>query len=335
MLSGLALASEDLAAAVVGAAKFYHAGLSLIAFDPSVAYISFVSAIECLAGFHYKSRNFDFDTVTKFDKIKPILNRMEKAEDTQADVAHLKQELIASEYFLRQKFVLFLEEHVTKEFWEIPDELYKYAANFPDITRQTFEKCLKRIYDTRSSFLHGGSPFPEYVEIGLRQRVPSEMLVRFLDLKKNKKFIPPLAWFERLCHIAIIQFLRRFLAPEMERAAQLRLVETERFLKAISELPSNVRESLRKLVNWTLPFLRAAVINPHAPNREWADSEATIAILRDMGLVGGEGDGLAGYSWLRDREIGEIVGEFMFGFAENPFRENELLLPKDWGQAPR
>jgi hypothetical protein len=112
------------------------------------------------------------------------------------------------------------------------------------------------------------------------------MLVRFLELKKAKKFIPPLAWFERLCHIAMVQFMRRSLAPEVERALHSRLKEKERLLKAISKLQSNVQESLRKLVYWTLPFLGAAVINPHAPNREWADSEATIATLREMGLVG-------------------------------------------------
>jgi len=35
---------------------------------------------------------------------------------------------------------------------------------------------------------------------------------------------------------------------------------------------------------------------------------------------------------LLNREVGEIVGEFIFGPRENPFRGNELLLPKDWDQ---
>jgi hypothetical protein len=49
-------------------------------------------------------------------------------------------------------------------------------------------------------------------------------------------------------------------------------------------------------------------------------------------LIGGEGEGLEGSSWLLNREVGETVGEFTFGPTDNPFRGNELLLPKNWNQ---
>ena len=83
---------------------------------------------------------------------------------------------------------------------------------------------------------------------------------------------------------------------------------------------------------WTARFLGAAVINPHAPNIEWADSPETVVILKETDIIAGEGDGSTGSSWLKDREIGETVGEFVFGVAKNPFRGNELLLPKNWDQ---
>ena len=54
VLTGLAKAQDELIQALIGAIKFYHVGLSQEGFDPSVAYVSFVSAIECLASYHYK-----------------------------------------------------------------------------------------------------------------------------------------------------------------------------------------------------------------------------------------------------------------------------------------
>ncbi len=332
VLSGLAQASGDLVQAIVGAAKFYHAGLSLIGFDPSVAYVSLVSAIECLSGYHYKDRKFDFDAVPKFEKVRGILERFSEAGEAQDNVVQLKEELIRSEHFLRQKIVLFLTEHVTKEFWEAPDELYQYSTVFPEITRDNFDLCLREIYDARSIYLHGGLPYPDYVDFGLRQKSPAHVFTQLMELKGKQRFIPPLAWFERLSHVAIVQFMRRSLAPDITKAESSRLAEKEHLLMVISGLPGNVQDSLRKLVYWTARFLGVAVINPHAPNSEWADSPETVAILKTAKIIGGEGDGLQGSSWLKDREIGEIAGEFVFGAARNPFRGNELLLPKNWEQ---
>ena len=331
VLSGLARASADLAQAIIGAAKFYHAGLSLIGFDPSVAYVSFVSAIECLSGHQYKNREFDFDTVPKFEKASSILARINELGEADTDVAELKQELIRSEHFLRQKFVLFLAEYVPNEFWDVPDELYRYSTLFPAITQDNFERCLRDIYDARSTYLHGGLPYPDYVDLGLRQRSPA-LLSELLKLKEKHRFIPPLAWFERLSHFTIVQYMRRSLTPDVVQTESFRLAEKDRLVKVISELPGNVQDSPKRLVNWTARFLGVAVINPHAPNREWADSSETVAILMGTGVIAGEGNGLEGSSWLKDREIGEIAGEFVFGVAKNPFRGNELLLPKTWEQ---
>jgi hypothetical protein len=330
VLSGLARASPDLAQAIVGAAKFYHAGLSLIGFDLSVAYVSFVSAIECLAGYHYRNRKFDFDKVPKFEKTKEILGRIDTCEGVRSHVDQLKQELLRSEQFLRHKFVLFLTEFATKDFWEAPDELYQYSSSFPAITEENFERCLRDIYDARSTYLHGGIPYPSYVELGLREKMPSYGFGELMELQGKQRFIPPLAWFERLSHTTIIEYMHRFLAPEIAQAQSSRLAEKDRLLKTISKLPGNVQESLRRLVYWTARFLGAAVINPYAPNSQWADSSETVAILKKTGIIGGEGDDLQGSSWLKDREIGEIAGEFVFGAEKNPFSGNELLLPRGW-----
>jgi hypothetical protein len=259
---------------------------------------------------------------------------MSDLEEARDDIAELKEELIRSEQFLRQKFALFLEDHVTAEFWEVPDELYEHGTVFPPITPDNFKTCLLEAYDARSAYLHGGSPLPDYVDFGLRRYSPAGVFAQLLELKGRQKFIPQLSWFERLCHVALLQFMRRSLAPNPAHADSVRLAEKGQLLKVMANLPGNVQDSLRKLVYWTARFLPFAVMNPYAPNSEWADCPETIAILKKAQIVAGEGDGLYGSSWLRDREIGEIAGEFVFGAAKNPFRGNELLLPKDWGSCP-
>lgn len=329
VITGLAQASTDLAQAIIGAAKFYHAGLSLIGFDPSVVYMSFVSAIECLSGYQYKKREFDFDTVPKFERATTILARINELAGTDTAVAELKQELIRSEHFLRQKFVLFLAEYVPNDFWDVPDELHRHGNVFPPITRDNFERCLREIYDARSTYLHGGLPYPEYVDFGLRQKSPV-LLSQLMELKGKLKFIPPLAWFERLTHLTIVEYMRRSLAPDIVQTESFRIARKDRLLEVLSELPANVQDSLRRLVHWTARFLGFAMINPHAPNSEWADTQETVAALKEIGVVEGDGDGLEGSSWLKNRDIGEIAGEFVFGVAKNPFRGNELLLPNNW-----
>ena len=81
------------------------------------------------------------------------------------------------------------------------------------------------------------------------------------------------------------------------------------------------------MAQWTAQLLGAAIINPHTPNKDWADSAKTVKTLLETGLIGGDGRGLKGSSWLKSRAIGEAVGEFVFGIAANPFRDNELLCP--------
>jgi hypothetical protein len=329
VISGLAYASSDVVQAILGAAKFYHSGLSLIGFDPSVAYVAFVSAIECLAGCHYRERKFDFDTVPKFEGAREVLARIASLEGTQDDVMQLKEELIRSEHFLRQKFVLFLTEHVTEEFWEVPDELYPYSSSFPAINKENFQRCLRDAYDARSSYVHGGRPYPEYIDFGLREKSPVNAVTQLMQLNDKQRFIPPLSWFERLSHITILRYMQNSLAPQVAQAEAAKLAEKERVLKLLSSLPNSVQDSLRRLVLWTARFLGYCLINPLAPNKEWADSSETVEILKQHGIIQGQGDDLDGSSWLKDREIGEIAGAFVYGDAKNPFRNNELLLPKD------
>jgi len=98
-------------------------------------------------------------------------------------------------------------------------------------------------------------------------------------------------------------------------------------LGVIGTLDPASKDSLRRLADWTARFLNFALINPMAPNSEWADGPASVQSLKDHGIIGTSGDATSGTSWLKNRDVGETVGEFFYGAMTNPFRDNEILLP--------
>lgn len=330
ILKGLARAPQPLLDSALAATKFYHAALSLVGFDPSGAYVSLVSAIECLAGHQYKELVFDFKSVDKFQNIQPLLEKIASFPNGKTLAEEIKEELVRSEHFLFQKFALLIANHLPDEFWKTPDELYPHSSVLPPIEQQYLRSCLRRIYDARSAYVHAGTPFPRYVEYGLRARCPADVAAAVGDIKTTGRYLPLFSWFERVTHLVLVEFLRRSLAPELVAARTVRLSEKERLLAVIAALPKKARECLARLTRWTARFVGYSLINPYAPNKEWADEAESIRALLEAGLIGTEGEGMQGASWLKDRDVGEVVGEFFFGIEKNPFRGNELLLPKNW-----
>jgi hypothetical protein len=324
----MANAPSETAEATLGAAKFYYAALSQVAFDPSGAYVALVSALECLAGHHYSGKQCQFAQVEKFKKLDSMLLQMAGSETADELCTKIREELLRNEYFIWQKFLLFITEHLPGDFWETQDELYPHNSAFPNIAREQLKWCLRQVYKARSEYVHGGKRFPLYVDFGTRQHYHTDITIELMRLHGQRRYLPPFSWFERLTHFVIIEFMLRSFAPDLIRARESDVVEKERLLAAIAALPLNVRDSLQKLTYWIACFVGWSIINPHAPNKEWADSAATVADLVNAGLVKSDATGLDGSSWLRNREVGEIVGEFFFGVRDNPFRGNELLLPK-------
>ncbi|MGC1322910.1 MAG: hypothetical protein WA849_12065 [Candidatus Udaeobacter sp.] len=327
IVRGLANATEPTVNAALSACEFYHVGLSLVAFDPSLAYFSLVSSIECLASHHYETRKFGFYSLPKFERAKSTIDQIAKFEKTEPLITKLKEDLVSSEYFLRQKFVLFLTDFALPSFWNHVDELYRETSGLIPIAKEHFEWCLKKIYDARSSFVHSGKPLPRYIAFGLRSREAPQIVGQLMSLQGKQRYLPLLTWFERLCHVTIIEFMRRQVAPELAVSDRSKRENREHLLKEMAALPPAAKNSLTALVKWTAQFLGYAVVNPYARNREWADSPESIELLRKAGIIGSEGEGMEGSSWLKNREVGEVVGEFVFGERENPFRANEILLP--------
>ena len=332
ILRGIAQTPQATFDAVIAAMKFYRAALSLVGFDPSGAYVSLASAIECLAGYHYKEKVFPFDTIQKFDPVRPVLESLAEFPDATQLVDRAKEQLVASEHFLFQKFKLLIADCLPEEFWKTSDDLYPHESAFPAIESGSLAGALRNVYDARSGYLHAGTPYPRHIEFGLQGTQPVDVLEATLGIHGAGRYLPPFSWFERLTHLVLIEYARRSFAPELVTARKVETTEKERLMGVLRALPERVQKDLRRLVLWTAPFLGPSVINPLAPNREWTDRAETLAILVEAGVIGSEGEELQGSSWLKNRDVGEVVGEFFFGAAENPFRGNELLLPKGWDE---
>jgi hypothetical protein len=213
----------------------------------------------------------------------------------------------------------------------LPDAEGYGSVVIPAMKQDNLAWCLRQIYGARSKYVHAGKPFPVHIELGLGSKVRAEAMMAGMDLLTKERYFPLFAWFERIVHLTICEYLRRSFAPEFVQARVGDLVEKQRLVEDVGGLAPTARESLRKLTLWTAQFLGFAVINPLASNKNWADSPETIDTLRQAGLIGRDGEGLDGHAWLKNREVGEAVGEFFFGAEKNPFRGNDLLLPKNWG----
>lgn len=332
VLKGLAEAPGKRVDAVLAAMNFYRAALSQVGLDPSGAYVSLVCAMESLAGFQYDGLKFDFDIVEKFRNVRPILEEFAKLPTGKELVYKLREQLIASERFLFQKFKLLITEFLPDSFWNTPDDLYPSNSVFPLIKREDLGWCLRRVYNARSEYVHAGIPFPRHIEFGLLETHSMDVVEAMMGIRGAgaSRYFPPLSWFERMVHLVLIHYLRQSFAPELVAAEKAADAQKERLLGVIASLPESAKEDLRRLVQWTAGFLGLAVMNPLAPTREWAHDPGTVSTLLGAGLIGSEGEGAQAVSWLKNRETGETVGEFFFGADRNPFRRNEVLLPRNW-----
>lgn len=333
ILKGIAKSEGDDVNAALAACKFYQAALSFIEFDRSIAYVSFVSAIECLAGRYYQNEKLTFDQVRDFDAFNPIIQELSGIPAASHLPDKLKARLLEKVYRLRQRFVTFIEIHLSDEFWTTPDTDYDESSRkvLPQIAKADLSKRLKAIYDARSEYVHTGAPFPQYVELGSRNKVPVGIVVDLINLPKQERPVPPIVWFERVVHLVILEFMTRTFAVELVKKIQEHRDRQAALLEVINKLPDPAKESLARLTRWTARWVGFAVIGPYAPNKEWADSPKSVEALRAAGLIEVKGSDAEGSSTLKNRRVGEAAGELVFGSADNPLRDSELLLPETFG----
>lgn len=333
ILRGLSQADADAADAIMNALKLHHAAVTMIYFDPSIAYVMLVSAIECLAGYLYSDLTVAFEEVDKFQRLGEFLDSVDLSDSQVEALSEIKAKLARAEYHLGRKFRRFIVEFLPDDFWTIADDLYDYSA-FPTILKGDLESFLKKVWGARSKNLHTGMPFPPYVDFGARKFVHPEAMPAMMQLVRtdagDEVFVPPFSWFERLVHSCLIEYLKRQHAPELTRQDAEAKAEREQIAQLVEQLDVDQREALERLVRWTAQFIGTNLIGPWAPNRDWVDSPTIVESLKDLGLIKCNNTSLDGQSQIADREIGEALGQVFFGPERNPFRGAEVLMPRDF-----
>ena len=309
ILCGLSNADKKDSNAILAASRLYHAALSLSAYDVSTAYFSLVSAIECLSGHYFEHKSFNFDDVEKFDPARVVIEQISPLIGNDHLIDNLKREILHAEHFVWQKFRDFIEEFLPEEMWR-PDELHPRGYLMPPIEKTTLRRFLREAYGARSAFAHTGKPFPAHVEGGISDRVRPRAVMQAMALTSPKSFVPVFVWFERLTHLVLREYLFRVIAPELAKDRAKLAKEKVALLEVIKNLPEGARQSLERLTRWTIKFVGAAVIGPIAPNCEWALDEVSIRVLLSAGLIDADSQSMGGNSWIKNREVGEVVGEF-------------------------
>jgi hypothetical protein len=103
--------------------RLYYSAIGSAHFDPSGAYSSLVAALETLAAHHYKDKSFSFSELTKYDPIRPTLDKLRSLSGTSQLVEELEQTLAKNESAVSRKLRMFVAEFLPDEFWTSPDEL--------------------------------------------------------------------------------------------------------------------------------------------------------------------------------------------------------------------
>jgi len=312
--------------AASAAMKLYYSAMCSAHFNPSGAYGSLVVALETLAAHHYAGKRFSFSELRKFDSIRPILDELRNLPNARELVDELERKLANLESSVGRKFRMFVSEFLPEEFWSSPDELRQSASLPEQIRRDELDRRLVAVYRARSGGTHAGSSFPAHTEFGTSDWVPLRVMTALLD-RGDDRTVPSFGWFERMTQKVIMEYLRHSFAPSLVALRSGKSEERARLLGVIEALEPMTKDSLKKLTAWTARFITFAVINPMAPNSEWADGPASVRSLKDLGLIGTSSDLTSGKSWLRNRDVGEAIGEFFYGAIASPFRENEILLP--------
>jgi hypothetical protein len=134
IIRGLATAPEGDTRSVLFAAQRYHSALSISGFDPSTAYLLLVSAVETLAGHHYKDvqdQVFSFENVKKWERARDLLAGLRVSARNKEIIEQVKAELVKQEHVVK-KFLKFVSDFIPSTFW-YADPLHPTGYGLPPI----------------------------------------------------------------------------------------------------------------------------------------------------------------------------------------------------------
>jgi len=204
MLEGLRKTEEDKSLRRLEpfmlAARFYHLGFSLIGKDETLAYISFVSAVESLL------HDYNINSITLEDWNEQAA-RLIKESTPDDKYQEIQKVILANLPRIKQRFIACIKEHLTERFWSDPTRPKGNSNRFNDVSE--IEKYLGRIYDARSGTLHAGKPFPPSVENLNIERPMGTGIIIGNKVWEEKELIPPVRAFERIVHHVLLEYLKR------------------------------------------------------------------------------------------------------------------------------
>lgn len=152
-VSSLPTLSEEHATALIKAARLYQDGLWIADSEPELTWIMFVSALETAAGTWTAQENTALEQIESWG-LGPKLLEILRAGCSEPTVEAVAEHL-APYTGSRRSFA----EFVTNFCPEPPDERPPESGQL-SWEREEFERAVKKVYDYRSTALHGGTPFP-------------------------------------------------------------------------------------------------------------------------------------------------------------------------------
>lgn len=185
---------------VVHAAQLYMSALELIEQRPDTAYLALVSAAETLSAVALPGyRPTDTERLELHKQLRN--HAIEKGID-----AELARELalLASErdHWISRKFKKFCSDFCPYDEIAEQDAVHLLSANqIPPASK--YKKALGDIYSARSKHLHGGTPFPRGVGLGMQPWIAA----RDVSSSISGPAIPPVPWFERVVATAARRYL--------------------------------------------------------------------------------------------------------------------------------
>ncbi len=196
------LPSIEHAERVVLAARLYWSAMAALYERPDIAYLLVTMSVEALANQAVTKQE------AKDDAKKSVPRRVRKKWEalglTEDQVAGAWAEVApaGSTY----KFGRFMADNVTDQLWEADDLFCTNSFLEPLLpTKATLGDALRTIYDQRNLFVHHGKPYPQMIGIGIGPLQSSEASA---DVLAGVRF-PPLVWFERAVHLALVNYIEK------------------------------------------------------------------------------------------------------------------------------
>jgi hypothetical protein len=193
------------------ACRLYHLALALRHTDPSIGYITLVSAVETL------SHDAPIPMPT-LGELNPDLARLVR-ERFPDGFSAVERAVLGQNRHIKKRFIAFTLAHLPESYWADPTRPTEEWARFRDPDHLT--TYLSRIYNARSSALHDGVPFPPTASfLNNQEEVPIAGGMQIGNRHwQARELLPPFRAFERIVHHVLTEYLRRESEPAPAPAA--------------------------------------------------------------------------------------------------------------------